>query len=437
VNKHYQPSGYLKKFFINVLLAGLGCLVALGCIELGLHLIPEEVIDSIIERSSQRLVLYRLDPRIGWTLRPRASSVITTPDNRVVPLVVNSLGLRDNEHPYKKPDHAFRILILGDSFAEADDLYLEEAFPYLIETCLRQKLNRPVEVINGGVSGYNIADEYLFYQAEGYKYQPDLVLVMFYAGNDLYGLARTLEERLVTGFGGYRFTLNQGRLNQTWVDWEYPHDNQTSAIELFLRRYSRLWRILAYPESKIYVAYREQMEKLSRSLQPDDAEDKNAEIPEQFYFHVKEFPDNPIVPPKVHDLWSVFRVIMAQLQIEIKANGSQMALVILPADYQVEPQARSQAIEEMPVLDEEKFSDQWQPFEPNQAVMREMKKQSIPAFDLLPYFQAHAVSGGAPLYFEGYDEHLNREGHAVTANAICNWLISDRLVSQLSATIIK
>lgn len=428
MNKPFQSPGYLKKFIINLLLAGLGCLAALGGIEVGLHLIPQEIMDSIIERSSQRLTLYRLDPRIGWTLRPGASSIITTPDNRAIPIVVNSQGLRDSEHAYKKPDHTFRILILGDSFAEADDLYLEEAFPYLIETCLQQKIATPVEVINGGVSGYNTADQYLFYQVEGYKYQPDLVLLIFYAGNDLYGLTRTLDERLVTGFGGYRFTLDQGRLNQTWIDWGHPHDSQTPSIELFLRRYSRLWRILTHPESKIYAAYQEQTEKLDQWLQPNDTEDKNAEIPQQFYFHVRDFPDNPIVPLNIHKLWAVFGAVMTQMQTEVKANGSHLAIAALPADYQVEAQALNQALKEIPVLGEEKFKGQWQPNEPNQAVMHKMKKQSIPALDLFPYFQAHAAAGGVPLHFDGFGEHLNREGHAVTAKAICDWLISDDLL---------
>ncbi len=437
MNRPRHLPANLKKFGSNLLLICLGIIGPLFFLELGLRLIPEEKLEAMTERTSQRLVLYRLDSRVGWTLRPNATSTITTKDNRAIPIQVNSQGLRDSEHSYEKPANTFRVLILGDSFAEAQDLYLEEAFPYLTEKCLNQKLAKSVEVINGGVSGYNTADEYLFYKNEGFKYNPDLVLLVFYVGNDLSGLIHTVEERLVAGFGGYQFTLNNGHLNQKWIDWANPYDGQTSAIELFLRRHSRLWRILAHPESKIYWAYQQQKENLRRWFQPNEAEEAQINIlPWQYYLHVKDFSDNPVIPQNVKNVWAVLRAVIQQLQAEVRADRSELAIVVLPADYQVDQDALEHALEEMPFLEEKNFEVEWQIEQPNEAILRAMKQQAIPAFDLFSHFRAHEAAGGAPLYFDGFDQHLNREGHRVMAEAICGWLVDNQAL-QLPQTSIK
>ena len=49
---------------------------------------------------------------------------------------------------------------------------------------LRPDLN--VEVINSGVAGWGTGIEWLYLDQDGYKFQPDLVLVSFFIGNDLY-----------------------------------------------------------------------------------------------------------------------------------------------------------------------------------------------------------------------------------------------------------
>lgn len=419
---------YLKMIIVRVVLGCFGMVMALALIELGLRFIPSERLDSIIERSSQRLQLYRLDPRIGWSLQPHAESVITTQEGLAIPIKINSLGLRDQEHSYEKPANHFRVLILGDSFAEAQDVYLEESFPYRVEQCLNQKLVQPTEVINGGVSGYNTADEYLFYLHEGVKYKPDLVLLVIYIGNDFSGLDRTTEERLVAGFGGYRFSFDKGRLRQTWISWESPHDNQTSTVELLLRRYSRFYRFLAHPESKIYWAYRNNLAELQQWLQAEAEEKQSIELQWSLYKHVNNFPDNPIVPLKMKQIWAVFQILIEQLNAKVQENGSQLAVIVIPVDYQTNQEVLEHAVKEYPILYNEDFNAEWRIDEPNSTIIRQMNRQSIPVLDLLSHFQAHHQAGGYSLYFEGIDEHLNRDGHKLMADVMCDWLIRNQSI---------
>ncbi|OGJ16075.1 hypothetical protein A3K73_05700 [Candidatus Pacearchaeota archaeon RBG_13_36_9] len=93
---------------------------------------------------------------------------------RVVKINTNSKGLRDfREYSYEKTKKK-RILILGDSYAFGNGVELEESYPEL----LRKKLNN-TEIINLGVPGYGINNEYLYYINEGMKYDPDIVIVHF------------------------------------------------------------------------------------------------------------------------------------------------------------------------------------------------------------------------------------------------------------------
>lgn len=416
----------LRTTAANILLGCLGILVSLFLIELALRLVPDQTLDSIIEVSSQRLVLYELDPQIGWTLRPNARTIITSPDDRDIPVKINPLGIRDQNHPYTKAANTFRVLILGDSFAEAQDVYLEESFPFRVEQCLNQKQpGQSIEVINGGVSGYSPVEEYLYYRNEGVKYNPDLVILVLYVGNDLVDLDSSMDERLVAAFGGYDIRLEQGQLRKRWVSWAEPGDEDVPRFEQMLRRYSRLYYVLAFPESKIYRAFKNVTTGVQATAQANAG---NEPLPERLYIHVKDFARNPVTPPRLKEAWQVFQVLIQRLKAEVEANGSQLVVTIIPADYQVNRSSLERALQEYPSLSEEQGRVQWWLDEPNQTIMREMERRAIAALDLKTYFQAHDLAGGSPLYFEGIDEHLNRDGHKLMAEVMCDWLIRNESV---------
>lgn len=135
---------------------------------------------------------YLYDPKLGWRNVPNRKS--TTRGN---PLTINSRGLRDREYAYKKPDGMRRLLVLGDSFAWGYGVGDGEMFPEVLERRLAAG-NRPWQVLNSGVSGWGTDQEYLFLVDEGFRYQPDIVLLALYLTNDpkevwrsdVYGLSK-------------------------------------------------------------------------------------------------------------------------------------------------------------------------------------------------------------------------------------------------------
>lgn len=95
----------------------------------------------------------------------------------------NRYGLRGPDPAIPKPAGVIRILMLGDSFTFGFPVKDDETFSHLVEQQLRSQ-GYPVEVINGGVSGYSPTLHYLSLRDEFLRFEPDLV-VLWYDFGDL------------------------------------------------------------------------------------------------------------------------------------------------------------------------------------------------------------------------------------------------------------
>ena len=98
----------------------------------------------------------------------------------------NAAGERGRSIPVSKPPGTFRILVLGDSFVEAEQVQEHERFIRQLEALLNAGGGQTrYEVIDGGCGGWGIAQELLYLREQGLAYQPDLVLLAFFVGNDV------------------------------------------------------------------------------------------------------------------------------------------------------------------------------------------------------------------------------------------------------------
>lgn len=131
-----------------------------------------------------------------------------------LPIKVNGLGFRDDEHPLDKPAGTMRVLGLGDSFlmgwgVNADDIFLKQ-----FESLLQQGRVKPVESINTGVPGWGLNQYYLFLKQTGLKYHPDLIVLAYFLDD----LAGPIQERIPPNHqyqGGLRYKggiFHQSRL---------------------------------------------------------------------------------------------------------------------------------------------------------------------------------------------------------------------------------
>lgn len=118
------------------------------------------------------------DPVLGWVKRAGASARFERREY-TVDVRINRRGLRDPEREYEAPAGTVRILALGDSFLEGYTVPLGSTVTQALESRLGTPTCR-VEVINGGTGGYSTDQEYLFYENEGVRYGPKVVLLFFY-----------------------------------------------------------------------------------------------------------------------------------------------------------------------------------------------------------------------------------------------------------------
>lgn len=88
----------------------------------------------------------------------------------------------DRPRKVEKDSGVFRIAVLGDSFIWGDGLPYDSAWSHKLEQRILAKYDS-VEVMHWGRNGWQTKQEFEFYSTEGYKYNPDL-LIIGYVDND-------------------------------------------------------------------------------------------------------------------------------------------------------------------------------------------------------------------------------------------------------------
>ena len=120
-------------------------------------------------------------PHFHHRLKPNQAYHYSSREFDVV-IHTNRYGLRGRDPVIPKPPGVVRILVLGDSFVFGFPVRDEETFCARLEAGL-QADGYPVEVINGGVSGYSPTLEYLSLRDEFLAFEPDLVMLWYDLGD--------------------------------------------------------------------------------------------------------------------------------------------------------------------------------------------------------------------------------------------------------------
>jgi hypothetical protein len=144
--------------------------------------VAEVVVRIFIPQETKRLAIF--DKDLGWRGEPNGSGrYIRFEDSIDVEFRYNELGFRDNP-VVPREQVSRRIMLLGDSFVENLELPFEKTFPYLIEQQLHARLDKAIDVVSVCSQGYSTAQEVLALQKFGAIIKPNVVLLVFYTGND-------------------------------------------------------------------------------------------------------------------------------------------------------------------------------------------------------------------------------------------------------------
>ncbi len=142
---------------------------------------------------------YIVDKDVGFFLRPRAEG--WWHGEGVTYIKISQDGLRDREHTKEKPPGTLRIAVLGDSFTEAFDVEMQEAWWAVMEQRLQgceALAGHRVEVINFGVAGFSTARELVTLRTRVWQYSPDIVVLNLTTINDIKDNSRALNREYAT-----------------------------------------------------------------------------------------------------------------------------------------------------------------------------------------------------------------------------------------------
>ncbi len=129
---------------------------------------PSEITHFSLSKSKY----YQRDDELGWVPRKNIRGVHSKKGSFSTTFQTNSRGLRDKEYKLNKPDGVKRIVVLGDSFTWGFGVNDDEIYTERLESMLPN-----TEVINLGVTAYNLRREFNYLKHEGIKYSPDMVIV--------------------------------------------------------------------------------------------------------------------------------------------------------------------------------------------------------------------------------------------------------------------
>lgn len=127
--------------------------------------------------------LFMGDPRVGYRLQPGASTRFRTAEFDTT-IAINASGVRDTQEIGPKRPGEHRTVLLGDSIVMAVQVDFEETFGEVLEARLNEAGHRQHRVINAGIQGYGPVQYLLFFRHVAAAFEPDLVVVTLYVGND-------------------------------------------------------------------------------------------------------------------------------------------------------------------------------------------------------------------------------------------------------------
>ncbi|HUS14522.1 MAG TPA: hypothetical protein VM536_05825, partial [Chloroflexia bacterium] len=245
--------------------------------------------------------LYTPDPAAHYRLAPGAavrfdSAEIHT-DYRV-----NSQGVReDHDFGPPAPDHV-RMLVLGDSMTFGVGVDANQTFTHLLD-------GSPVagggtlETVNAGVSGYGPDNEVAWLHAHGWAFQPKILLVAFFVGNDVRDVMLGTDKTEVAGDGSV--VVNEQVLR--------------ARDRLRARSEAEVW--LSY-NSHAYIFLRRQWDALLPAQRPPDLFDG------PYIFLTPE-------PPALAAGWDQTLPLLDELRWKAEQHGAAFVVVVLPAREQV------------------------------------------------------------------------------------------------------
>jgi hypothetical protein len=388
----------LRRWFINMLLVLSGVFIGVLLLEILLR------IGKVSYPSFNIWDEYR-----GTALRPGAEGWWREEGEAYI--YINSTGLRDREHTKAKPANTLRLAVLGDSYAEALQVPMEDSFWAILERkagkC-QAVAGQEVEVINFGVSGYGTAQEMMTLHHRVWDYSPDIVILTFLTGNDVRNNSRALEHDSMRPFFIYQDGLLV--LDTSFRDLPAFRTRQTllAGLGYWAMDYSRVLQVINHVKNNIWAHSSRQARQQRRGSLIGVGEEVG--LDDMVYVKPRD--------PVWKEAWQITEELIVLMRDEIKEKGADFLVVTLSNGIQVypDPAVRQAFMERLGVHDL---------FYPDLRIKALGDREGFPVLNLAPLLQAYAEQHKVFLHGFGTNMgsgHWNAEGHRLAGEAIAHKL---------------
>jgi hypothetical protein len=249
---------------------------------------------------------------------------------------LNAEGARDRDHAVEKDEQAFRVVVVGDSYAAGFEVELEQTFWSVMERELEACPaldGRSPEVINISKRGYGSAEELLALRQFGFKYAPDWVVLAFLTDNDFRNNSRALKDSNRPYFvrEGGALVLDESYADSAsfrrWSGWQ-------GDLWYGVLRHSRLAQLIRHTRRQIKVfaemaALQEAAEARGDAGEHGEGEGGRIGLDDEIYLDPTD--------PAWRLAWQATEDIIVLMRDEVVEAGASFLLMTLSNAIQVNP----------------------------------------------------------------------------------------------------
>jgi hypothetical protein len=367
-----------------------------------LKLLPVRPSDSYI----------KLTKEVGRLPAPYSHSRFSEAGEFSTLLTFNAMGFRDQFTDFQNQNSPKRIMAIGDSFTTAWEVEPNQRW-----TEQMRRFRRDWAILNVGMRNWGTDQSYLNLLNYPLKTQPNIVLLMFFTGNDVSdnfrpGILKTPWDapHFLPANGDHLETINDLQ-KVNWSGYENPFDEPRHFpfprnINAWLRLHSVVYRAVDQT--------RQLLQKKTKKVFKEDVASNPSQAPLPWgVFSAGEY------PPEWQTAWRITEILLQEMKVVSKKRNAQLMIVIAPFSPLIEPEYVPEDVKRKGVLDSSKYDLT----KPAKHIIEFGKANGIPVLDVAPgLIEFHNADPLKRKLFFPKDGHFTALGNCVVGVLITNWI---------------
>lgn len=326
---------------------------------------------------------------------------------------INADGFRGKEIGPKTDNP--RVVVYGDSFIHASYSPEEETFTAQLGALLEQKTGTAVETINAGVSSYGPDQILLKMEQELPQLKPDLVIVSIFAGNDYGDLLRNKLFKLdeSSNLQPNAYTLSDELQNGFYLA------HRESVLKQAIRKLIPAEKsTLADIEQSTQALMDFSLEEAKREYEDFIINGSNVVINAQNDFYSADVSLEPESESARYRA-RFMAAVMTRITKVAKDHQVPLAFLFIPHPLNVAEDYDGGSIDsvEFPGYEKRNLT------RPLEDIASRIGVPHLSLFDIFNSVDANE------LYFRGGDDHWNKKGQLLAAEAMADYLLSNKIIS--------